>query len=121
MEAGWLAEESNTLLVPSEPKTKFLNRRIEIESKRKTFPAIVLASNKDEKQSYPEPGLKRRVLAYNDKLSLSATRTIRLCTLCGDISGSPARAKHTMFRRATVLSCGVAWNTARPHSMIRSS
>lgn len=59
--AGWLARR----LVEQD-----FDRRVEIESQRNSFPAIVVAPNKDAKQSHPEPGLKRRVLAYNDNLSL---------------------------------------------------
>jgi quercetin dioxygenase-like cupin family protein len=43
---------------------------MEIESQRKAFPAIAVARSTDAKQSYPELGLKRRVPAYNDHLSL---------------------------------------------------
>jgi quercetin dioxygenase-like cupin family protein len=36
----------------------------------KTIPDMVVALHKDSKETAPEPGLKRRVLAYNDKLFL---------------------------------------------------
>jgi unsaturated pyranuronate lyase len=36
----------------------------------KTLPDLVVTLSKDAKETIPEPGLKRRVLAYNDKLFL---------------------------------------------------
>lgn len=37
----------------------------------KAIPDVVVALHKDSKETGPEPGLKRRVLAYNDKLFLA--------------------------------------------------
>jgi quercetin dioxygenase-like cupin family protein len=39
-----------------------------METKVKAFPDIVVVPHKDGKESQPEPGLRRRVLAYNEKL-----------------------------------------------------
>jgi quercetin dioxygenase-like cupin family protein len=39
-----------------------------METRKQTFPDLVVVANKDAQQSEPEPGLKRRVLAYNEKL-----------------------------------------------------
>jgi quercetin dioxygenase-like cupin family protein len=35
-----------------------------------SIPNFVVVEGKDGKQTAPEPGLKRKILAYNDKLSL---------------------------------------------------
>ncbi len=37
----------------------------------KTIPDLVVVKHEDGKMSEPEPGLKRRVLAYNEKLFLA--------------------------------------------------
>jgi quercetin dioxygenase-like cupin family protein len=37
-----------------------------LETRTKTFPDFVVVSHKEGKESEPESGLKRRVLAYND-------------------------------------------------------
>jgi quercetin dioxygenase-like cupin family protein len=37
----------------------------------KVVPDLVVVENKNGKESTPEPGLKRRVLAYNEKLFLA--------------------------------------------------
>jgi len=42
-----------------------------METGTETFPDLVVVRHKDGKESEPEPGLKRRVLAYNDKLFLA--------------------------------------------------
>jgi quercetin dioxygenase-like cupin family protein len=39
-----------------------------METQDKTFPDLVVVAHQEGKQSEPENGLKRRVLAYNDKL-----------------------------------------------------
>jgi quercetin dioxygenase-like cupin family protein len=41
-----------------------------MQTRTKTFPDLVVAAHEAAKESSPEPGLKRRVLAYNDKLFL---------------------------------------------------
>jgi hypothetical protein len=69
-----------------------------METQSRTYPDLVVTLGDQAKESHPEPGLTRRVLAYNDKLFLAehhmvkaglerctAIRTIRLSTLCGDI------------------------------------
>ncbi|MGA8657902.1 MAG: cupin domain-containing protein [Chthoniobacterales bacterium] len=43
----------------------------------KTFPDLVMTSNTTAKESFPEPGLKRRVLAYNDKLFLAEHEMVK--------------------------------------------
>jgi len=39
-----------------------------METGEKRFPDLVVVPSEKAKESEPEPGLKRRVLAYNDKL-----------------------------------------------------
>jgi quercetin dioxygenase-like cupin family protein len=42
-----------------------------MEAQTKTFPDLVVVSHQQGKQMEPERGLKRRVLAYNEKLFLA--------------------------------------------------
>jgi quercetin dioxygenase-like cupin family protein len=42
-----------------------------METQNKTYPDLVVTQHKQGKESLPEPGLTRRVLAYNDKLFLA--------------------------------------------------
>lgn len=42
-----------------------------METQTKRFPDLVVVAHEDGKESAPERGLKRRVLAYNDKLFLA--------------------------------------------------
>lgn len=42
-----------------------------MDAQTKTFPDFVVVAHEDSKESAPEKGLKRRVLAYNDKLFLA--------------------------------------------------
>jgi quercetin dioxygenase-like cupin family protein len=42
-----------------------------METGAKAFPDYVITLHEMGLESYPEPGLKRRVLAYNDKLLLA--------------------------------------------------
>jgi quercetin dioxygenase-like cupin family protein len=42
-----------------------------METQDKTYPDLVVTPNNQAKESHPEPGLTRRVLAYNDKLFLA--------------------------------------------------
>ena len=39
-----------------------------MEAAKNSLPDLVVVSSENAKESEPEPGLKRRVLAYNDKL-----------------------------------------------------
>jgi quercetin dioxygenase-like cupin family protein len=39
-----------------------------METRKDTFPDLVVVVSRNAKESEPETGLKRRVLAYNDKL-----------------------------------------------------
>jgi quercetin dioxygenase-like cupin family protein len=49
---------------------KRVNRRIEMGSQAKVFPDLVVVENEAAQESKPEPGLTRKVMAYNDKLFL---------------------------------------------------
>jgi quercetin dioxygenase-like cupin family protein len=42
-----------------------------MEAERETIPDLVVTLSKDAKETAPEAGLTRRVLAYNDKLFLA--------------------------------------------------
>jgi quercetin dioxygenase-like cupin family protein len=42
-----------------------------METPTKTFPDLVVVPHEEGRESEPESGLKRRVLAYNDKLFLA--------------------------------------------------
>jgi quercetin dioxygenase-like cupin family protein len=42
-----------------------------MEAQTKTFPDLVVVSHQQGRQTEPERGLKRRVLAYNEKLFLA--------------------------------------------------
>lgn len=46
-------------------------------SQARTFPDIVLVQHDAARQSEPEPGLLRRVMAYNDKLFLVEHRMVK--------------------------------------------
>jgi quercetin dioxygenase-like cupin family protein len=39
-----------------------------MQARKETFPDLVVVASENAKESEPEPGLRRRVLAYNDKL-----------------------------------------------------
>jgi len=45
-----------------------------METRTNTFPDLVVVAHEKGKESTPESGLKRRVLAYNDKLFSCRTR-----------------------------------------------
>lgn len=42
-----------------------------MQTRSKTYPDLVVTTRQQGKESHPEPGLTRRVLAYNDKLFLT--------------------------------------------------
>ncbi len=42
-----------------------------MDAQTRTFPDFVVVAHEDGKESAPENGLKRRVLAYNDKLFIA--------------------------------------------------
>ena len=42
-----------------------------MEARKENYPDLVVVPTEKGKESQPEPGLKRRVLAYNDKLFLA--------------------------------------------------
>src|SRR5258708_20926461 len=48
-----------------------------METQNKTYPDLVVTVSNQAKESYPEPGLTRRVLAYNDKLFLAEHRMVK--------------------------------------------
>ncbi len=48
-----------------------------MEPQTKTFPDLVVVPHDDGKESEPENGLKRRVLAYNDKLFLAEHEMVK--------------------------------------------
>ena len=48
-----------------------------METRTKTLPDLVVVRHQDGKESQPEPGLKRRVLAYNDKLFLAEHEMVK--------------------------------------------
>ena len=41
-----------------------------METQNRTYPDLIVTPSNKAKESHPEPGLTRRVLAYNDKLFL---------------------------------------------------
>jgi hypothetical protein len=54
-----------------------------MEARTRTFPDLVVLSRSNGQVSEPEHGLKRRVLAYNDKLFLAEPHsrpTARTCS-----------------------------------------
>ena len=48
-----------------------------MEAQSKTYPDLIVATHGQGKESQPEPGLTRRVLAYNDKLFLAEHRMVK--------------------------------------------
>jgi quercetin dioxygenase-like cupin family protein len=48
-----------------------------METQSKTYPDLVVTQNHQAKESHPEPGLTRRVLAYNDKLFLAEHQMVK--------------------------------------------
>jgi quercetin dioxygenase-like cupin family protein len=48
-----------------------------METRTKTFPDLVVVPREKGKESTPERGLKRRVLAYNDKLFLAEHEMVK--------------------------------------------
>lgn len=48
-----------------------------MDARTKTFPDLVVVAHQDGKESVPESGLKRRVLAYNDKLFLAEHEMVK--------------------------------------------
>jgi quercetin dioxygenase-like cupin family protein len=48
-----------------------------METGTKTFPDLVVVAHDKSKQSEPESGLKRRVLAYNDKLLVAEHEMVK--------------------------------------------
>src|SRR5580700_11698208 len=48
-----------------------------METQSKTYPDLIVTSHDQGKESHPEPGLKRRVLAYNDKLFLAEHEMVK--------------------------------------------
>ena len=48
-----------------------------METHNKTYPDLVVALQNQGVESHPEPGLTRRVLAYNDKLFLAEHQMVK--------------------------------------------
>jgi hypothetical protein len=48
-----------------------------METQNKTYPDLVVIRSDQAKESHPEPGLARRVLAYNDKLFLAEHQMVK--------------------------------------------
>ncbi len=48
-----------------------------METQSKTYPDLVVTPSNHAKESHPEPGLTRRVLAYNDKLFLAEHQMVK--------------------------------------------
>jgi len=48
-----------------------------MDAHTRTFPDFVVVAHEEGKESVPENGLKRRVLAYNDKLFLAEHEMVR--------------------------------------------
>jgi quercetin dioxygenase-like cupin family protein len=46
-------------------------------SPTRTYPDLVVVKNQQAKESFPEPGLARKVMAYNDKLFLAEHQMAR--------------------------------------------
>jgi len=50
---------------------------MQMNAPAKTFPDFVVVTHENGKESVPESGLKRRVLAYNDKLFLAEHEMVK--------------------------------------------
>src|SRR3981189_627459 len=50
---------------------------MQMNAPTKTFPDFVVVTQENGKESVPESGLKRRVLAYNDKLFLAEHEMVK--------------------------------------------
>jgi unsaturated pyranuronate lyase len=48
-----------------------------METQSKTYPDLIVTSHDQGKESHPEQGLIRRVLAYNDKLFLAEHQMVK--------------------------------------------
>jgi quercetin dioxygenase-like cupin family protein len=48
-----------------------------METQSKTYPDLVVTPANQAKECHPEPGLTRRVLAYNDKLFLAEHQMVK--------------------------------------------
>jgi len=97
------------------------------EFTNKNFPDFIVVSHEEGKESAPENGLKRRVLAYNDKLFLAEHEMVK--GWVGTVHSHPheqivyvvqghlkirAKEGQSTCERATPSLCAVAWNTAHP-------
>ena len=54
-----------------------MNWRTQTDAQTKPFPDFVVVTHEEGKESAPESGLKRRVLAYNDKLFLAEHEMVK--------------------------------------------
>jgi len=55
----------------------WMDWRVKMDAQTKAFPDFVVIAHQDGKKSEPESGLKRRVLAYNDKLFLAEHEMVK--------------------------------------------
>jgi hypothetical protein len=150
MEAGWHAEETMSLTIkpksgcrwdlvslgevmePSGPlRLGPANWREPMETQTKTFPDLVVVAHDKGKQSEPERGLKRRVLAHNDKLLVAAHEMVKgwvgkahshphdqVVCVVHVVCGLRAKTPRSMFKLATPSWFAAAWNTVPPQSRI---
>ena len=103
-----------------------------MERQTRTFPDLVVVAHDKGKQSEPESGLKRRVLAHNDRLLVAEHEMVkgwigkvhshptRLFMSCTVICGLRAKAPRSTFKQATHSWFAAAWNTVPPRSRIHS-
>src|SRR6202035_339568 len=61
---------------PSAP-LKRIEREPQMETQSKTYPDLIVTLSNQAKESHPESGLTRRVLAYNDKLFLAEHHMVK--------------------------------------------
>src|ERR1700676_4041126 len=102
-----------------------------METRTNTFPDLVVVAHEKGKESTPESGLKRRVLAYNDKLFLAEHEMVK--GWVGTVHDHPhdqivyfvngnfrSRVRETRLtlEQGILSSFAVACNMARPQSKI---
>jgi len=89
-----------------------------METRTNIFPDLVVVAHDQGTQSEPESGLKRRVLAYNDKLFVAEhemakgwvgkVHSHRLSMSFAVICGSRAKALRSTFKLETHSWCAAA-------------
>ncbi len=99
-------------------------------SQGKMFPDLIVVKQEAAKESKPEPGLTRKVMAYNDKLFLAEHQMAR--GWAGGVHSHPhdqivyvvrarAREKRSTFEPVTVSRSAAESNTAPVLWKTRSS